>query len=136
MALIKLTDIAVDSLDNASLEQGYLYKDLFLEKSNTTESEWEASSKWNFHLLDGSFDLNEGWFTYAVDNKNNIFYIGSLFYNGDDRGDTNNAFIYLKQFAKRKNCKKIIFWTARNGKSWKRRFKNMKITGWRMEVSL
>ena len=112
------------------------YKDLFLEKSKTTESEWEASSKWNFHSPDGSFDLNEGWFTYAVDNKNNIFYIGSLFYNGDDKDDTNNAFIYLKQFAKRKNCKKIIFWTARDGKIWKRRFKNMKITGWRMEASL
>ena len=112
------------------------YKDLFLKKSKTTESDWEASSKWNFFSADDLSLSNEGWFTYAVDNKNNIFYIGSLFYNGDDRNDTNNAFIYLKQFAKRKNCKKIIFWTARNGKIWKRRFKNMKITGWRMEASL
>ncbi len=112
------------------------YKDLFLEKSKTTESEWEASSKWNFHSPSGSFDLNEGWFTYAVDSKNNIFYIGSLFYNTEDKSDTDNAFIYLKQFAKRKNCKKMIFWTARNGRLWRKRFNGMKITGWRMEVSL
>ena len=112
------------------------YKDLFLEKSKTTESEWEASSKWNFHSPDGSFDLNEGWFTYAVDNKNNIFYIGSLFYNGDNRDDTDNAFIYLKRFAMKNNCKKMIFWTARNGKLWRKRFNRMKITGWRMEVNL
>ena len=112
------------------------YKDLFLEKSKTTESEWEASSKWNFHSVGDSFDLNEGWFTYAVDSKNNIFYIGSLFYNGDNRDDTDNAFIYLKRFAMKNNCKKMIFWTARNGKLWRKRFNGMKITGWRMEVNL
>ena len=31
MALIKLTDTAVSNLDNNSLKQGYLYKDLFLD---------------------------------------------------------------------------------------------------------
>ena len=112
------------------------YKDLFIEKSNTTEGEWDLSSKWEFHSPSDYFDFNEGWFTYAIDNKNSIFYIGSLFYNGNDKKDTNRAFIYLKQFAKRKDCKKIIFWTARNGKLWKRRFKEMKVTGWRMEVGL
>ena len=112
------------------------YKDLFLEKSKTTESEWEASSKWNFHSADDLFLDNEGWFTYAVDSKNSIFYIGSLFYNTEDKSDTDNAFIYLKRFAKRKNCKKMIFWTARNGKLWRKRFNDMKITGWRMEVNL
>ena len=112
------------------------YKDLFLKKSNTTESEWEVSSKWNFYYSNDLSLDNDGWFTYAIDGKNSIFYIGSLFYNADGKEDTNSAFIYLKQFARRKNCKKIIFWTARNGKLWERRFKNMKTTGWRMEVSL
>ena len=31
MALIKITDVSVDSADNAALEYGYLYKDLFLD---------------------------------------------------------------------------------------------------------
>lgn len=34
MALIKISDISVDSADNAALEQNYLYKDLFLEIIN------------------------------------------------------------------------------------------------------
>ena len=31
MALIKISDVSVDSADNAALAQGYLYKDLFLD---------------------------------------------------------------------------------------------------------
>ena len=31
MALIKLTDISVDKRDDAALDNGYLYKDLFLD---------------------------------------------------------------------------------------------------------
>ena len=40
MALIKLTDTAASELDNASLQHGYLYKDLFLdlETSNNLSS--------------------------------------------------------------------------------------------------
>ena len=110
------------------------YKDLFLKKSNTTEGEWDVASKWKFHSPSDYSDFSEGWFTYAA--KNNIFYLGSLFYNGDDRDDTDNVFKYLKSFAMKNDCKKIVFWTARNGKVWERRFKNMKTTGWRVEISL
>ena len=112
------------------------YKDLYFKKAKSNETEFQSTLNMRFHSTEDFPECNEGWFTYAIDNKNSIFYIGSLFYNGNDKNDTNRAFIYLKQFAKRKDCKKIIFWTARNGKLWKRRFKEMKVTGWRMEVGL
>ena len=112
------------------------YKDLFLAKSKTTESEWDATSKLKFYFSDDLYLDNEGWFTYAVDIKNNIFYIGSLFYDAEDKDNTDNAFIYLKQFAKRKQCNKIVFRTYRNSKIWQRRFKDMKINSWVMEVSI
>lgn len=114
------------------------YKDLYLKKSKTTEEEWFLSSKWRaYYPTNNDFsDCNDGWFTYAVNNKNNTFYIGSLFYDSSSTKNTSKAFSFLRKFAKKRNCKKIIFYTARNGKIWERRFKDIKITGWRMEVKL
>ena len=111
-------------------------KGLYLEKSKTTDIDWDGTSRYPFFSTDNFPGCNKGWFTYRIDDANNIFIIGSLFYSGNNRESTNNAFGFLKQFAKRKNCNKIKFYTSRNGKIWERRFKDMKITGWRMEVDL
>ena len=112
------------------------YKGLYLEKSKTTDTDWEGTSSYPFYSTDDFPGCNEGWFTYKIDDVRNIFIVGSLFYNGNDKDNTDNAFTYLRKFAKSKNCNKIVFYTSRNGKIWERRFKNMKVTGWRMEVSL
>ena len=56
MALIKLTDIAVDSLDNASLEQGYLYKDLFLDITPSVYYNSQINKKVSLRDIQGSFD--------------------------------------------------------------------------------
>jgi len=111
-------------------------KGLYLEKSKTTDTDWDGTSRYPFYSTDNFPGCNQGWFTYKVDDVNNVFILGSLFYAGNNRESTDNAFVFLKQFAKRKNCNKIKFYTSRNGKIWERRFKNMKVTGWRMEVSL
>ena len=112
------------------------YKDLFLKKSKTTEAEWNITSKLNSYSTDEFPGCNKGWFTYTVDSNDKIFYIGSLFYSKNDKINTDNAFVYLKQFAKRKQCNKIVFRTYRNNKIWQRRFKDMKINSWIMEVNL
>ena len=112
------------------------YKDLFLKKSNTTKAEWDKSSEWPIFNGNNFPQINEGWFTHAIDRKNGIFYIGSLFHSGNNRDITDKAFVSLKELAKSEGCKTIVFNTARNGKIWERRFKGMKITGWRMEIKL
>ena len=56
MALIKLTDIAVDSLDNASLEQGYLYKDIFLDITPSVYYNSQLNKEVTLRDIQGSFD--------------------------------------------------------------------------------
>ena len=56
MALIKLTDIAVDNLDNSSLEQGYLYKDLFLDLTPSVYYNTQINKQVTLKDVQGSFD--------------------------------------------------------------------------------
>jgi hypothetical protein len=56
MALIKLTDISVNSLDNTSLEQGYLYKDLFLDITPSVYYNSQINKKVTLRDVQGSFD--------------------------------------------------------------------------------
>mgnify|MGYP003663956503 FL=1 len=56
MALIKLTDIAVDSLDNSSLKQGYLYKDLFLDMTPSVYYNRQINKEVSLRDVQGSFD--------------------------------------------------------------------------------
>ena len=56
MALIKLTDTSVDSLDNASLEQGYLYKDLFLDLTPSVYYNGQINKEVILRDIQGSFD--------------------------------------------------------------------------------
>ena len=112
------------------------YKDVYLKKSKTNEYHWSQTSKWPFHSLDKFPNCKEGWFTYMIDENEKVFYVGSLFYNGNNKDSTDNALKHLKKFAKDKNCNKMIFYTARDGRVWEKRFKDVKIKSWTMEVSL
>ena len=56
MALIKLTDTSVDSLDNASLEQGHLYKDLFLDLTPSVYYNGQINKEVILRDIQGSFD--------------------------------------------------------------------------------
>ena len=56
MALIKLTDTSVDNLDNASLEQGYLYKDVFLDITPSVYYNGQLNKKVILRDVQASFD--------------------------------------------------------------------------------
>jgi len=56
MALIKLTDTAVDSLDESSLEQGYLYKDLFLDLTPSVYYNRQLNKEVILKDVQGSYD--------------------------------------------------------------------------------
>ena len=58
MALIKLTDIAANDLDNASLEQGYLYKDLFLDLEPSVYYNKQLNKNSVLKDVQASFDEN------------------------------------------------------------------------------
>ena len=58
MALIKLTDIAANDLDNASLEQGYLYKDLFLDLETSVYYNKQLNKNSVLKDVQASFDEN------------------------------------------------------------------------------
>ena len=56
MALIKLTDISTDELDSASLSQGYLYKDLFLDLTPSVYYNKQLNKQVTLKDVQGSFD--------------------------------------------------------------------------------
>ena len=58
MALIKLTDIAASELDNSSLENGYLYKDLFLDLDTAVYYNRELNKSSVLKDVQGLFDEN------------------------------------------------------------------------------
>ena len=58
MALIKITDISVDQAEDAALEQGYLYKDLFLDLENTVSYVPQLNKLTTLRDVQGLFDLN------------------------------------------------------------------------------
>ena len=58
MALIKLTDIAASELDNSSLENGYLYKDLFLDLDTAVYYNRELNKSSVLKDEQGLFDEN------------------------------------------------------------------------------
>ena len=58
MALIKITDISVDQAENAALEQGYLYKDLFLDLENKVSYVPQLNKLTTLRDVQGLFDLN------------------------------------------------------------------------------
>lgn len=56
MALIKLTDISVNSLDNSALKQGYLYKDLLLDLENEVYYNKQLNKRVILRDVQGSYD--------------------------------------------------------------------------------
>ena len=58
MALIKITDISVDQAEDAALEQGYLYKDLFLDLENKVSYVPQLNKLTTLRDVQGLFDLN------------------------------------------------------------------------------
>jgi len=58
MALIKITDISVDQAENAALEQGYLYKDLFLDLENKVSYVPQLNKLTTLRDVQGLFDIN------------------------------------------------------------------------------
>ena len=58
MALIKISDVSVDKADNAALEQGYLYKDLFLDLKTTVYYNQEFNRGGNLKDVQGLFDIS------------------------------------------------------------------------------
>ena len=58
MALIKISDISVDQAENAALEQGYLYKDLFLDLENKVSYVPQLNKLTTLRDVQGLFDLN------------------------------------------------------------------------------
>jgi len=58
MALIKISDISVDQAENAALERGYLYKDLFLDLENKVSYVPQLNKLTTLRDVQGLFDLN------------------------------------------------------------------------------
>tara|TARA_R100001015_G_C4566127_1_gene125045 strand:+ start:70 stop:558 length:489 start_codon:yes stop_codon:yes gene_type:complete len=58
MALIKLTDISTTKLDNASLNQGYLFKDLFLDLKTSVYYNKQLNKNSVLKDVQGLFDEN------------------------------------------------------------------------------
>jgi phage baseplate assembly protein W len=56
MALIKLTDISVNSLEQTSLKQGYLFKDLFLDLETAVYYNRELNKQSILKDVQGSYD--------------------------------------------------------------------------------
>ena len=57
MALIKLTDISVNALDNSALKEGYLYKDLLLDLENSVYYNQQINKKTILRDVQGSYDV-------------------------------------------------------------------------------
>ena len=57
MALIKISDVSVDKRDNAALEAGYLYKDLFLDLQPTVYYNRQLNKAVVLKDIQGSYDL-------------------------------------------------------------------------------
>jgi len=57
MALIKISDVSVDEQDNAALEAGYLYKDLFLDLEPTVYYNKQLNKNVILKDVQGSYDL-------------------------------------------------------------------------------
>lgn len=58
MALIKLTNVGADSLDNASLGRGYLYKDLFLDLETSVYYNKQLNKSSILKDVQATFDEN------------------------------------------------------------------------------
>ena len=58
MALIKISDVSVNKAENAALEQGYLYKDLFLDLENNVSYIPQVNKLTTLRDVQGLFDLN------------------------------------------------------------------------------
>ena len=58
MALIKLTDISTTKLDSASLNQGYLFKDLFLDLKTSVYYNKQLNKNSVLKDIQGVFDEN------------------------------------------------------------------------------
>ena len=58
MALIKLTDISTNNLNGASLKQGYLYKDLFLDLDTSVYYNKQLNKSSVLKDVQGLFDEN------------------------------------------------------------------------------
>ena len=56
MALIKITDIATTDLENTSLEQGYFFKDLFLDLETSVYYNRELHKPSILKAVQGSYD--------------------------------------------------------------------------------
>ena len=57
MALIKISDVSVDKRDNAALEGGYLYKDLFLDLEPNVYYNKQLNKQVILKDVQGSYDL-------------------------------------------------------------------------------
>ena len=57
MALIKISDVSVDKRDNAALEGGYLYKDLFLDLKPEVYYNKQLNKQVILKDVQGSYDL-------------------------------------------------------------------------------
>ena len=57
MALIKISDVSVDKADDAALNQGYLYKDLFLDILNRVSYNNQLNRTVEIRDVQGLYDL-------------------------------------------------------------------------------
>ena len=57
MALIKISDVSVDKADDAALNQGYLYKDLFLDIVNRVSYNKQLNRTIEIRDVQGLYDL-------------------------------------------------------------------------------
>ena len=57
MALIKISDVSVDKADNAALNQGYLYKDLFLDIVNRVSYNKQLNRTTELRDVQGLYDI-------------------------------------------------------------------------------
>ena len=57
MALIRISDVSVDKRDNAALEGGYLYKDLFLDLEPNVYYNKQLNKQVILKDVQGSYDL-------------------------------------------------------------------------------
>jgi hypothetical protein len=105
------------------------YLKRYLNKSQDTKEDLFNDSQGVIYAIG-----DDGWVEYTV--VGDIFWINTMYYDFKDFKTSNQVWSDLKKLAKLNHCTKIQFTTKRNGKIWERRFKDMKVIQWKIEVTL
>ena len=102
----------------------------YLEKSKDTMEEFIDNPGIFTDLKEPNLD----WLDYEI--YDDIFWVRTIYMSNKNRKETIKVYEKIKDFAKSLGCNKIQFTTKRDGKSWERLFKGMKVIQWKIEVKI